>query len=378
MNSANPTSLASILVVEDNFDINAAICEILESYGYETFSADDGFTALEALEKHIPDVILCDIMMPHMDGYTLLQHTRADQALRTLPFIFLTALTSSEDQKRAKGIGIEDYLTKPVDEEHLVTAIQNALRRRALMEEETRRQMDALRNEIVGLLQHEFRTPLTFILGYAEYLQDSTAETLDMDDLRASAGAILNGGYRLQRLIETFLLLADLQRRELIPEGVQVRNGLSLWREVASHFHRALEEHSLAVVISPDNQSASVVGDSELLAEALRRLMDNAIRYSRPESRTIWLSVIDEHPYVGLCIRDEAQGIPPEIVSRISNPFEQAGRDNRTEPGAGLSLALVKHIARLHAGTLDIDSKENVGTTCTLWIPAATEDSDPG
>ncbi len=177
-------------------------------------------------------------MMPRMDGYTLLQHTRADQSLRMLPFIFLTARTLTEDQKRAKGIGIEDYLTKPVDESHLIMAIQNVLRRRTLMEEDTQRQMDALHTEIIGLLQHEFRTPLTFILGYAEYLQESTADNIDIESLRASAAAILNGGYRLQRLIETFLRSADLQRRELSPENLHVRNAVTLWREVTESQHR--------------------------------------------------------------------------------------------------------------------------------------------
>ncbi len=374
---ANTQSQASVLVVEDNVDLNAAVCEILESYGYRTSSATDGFAALEELEKQIPDVILCDIMMPGMDGYTLLQHTRADQALRTLPFIFLTALTSTEDQKRAKGIGIEDYLTKPIDESHLITAIQNALRRRMLMEEETQRQMDSLRSEIVGLLQHEFRTPLTFILGYAEYIQETSEDNINIDDLRTSAGAILKGGHRLQKMIETFLLLADLQRRELSSDNAHVRNGVSLWREVSEHFRRKLKETGLEVVHSTENQFATVVCDSELLAEALRRLMDNAIRYRRSESRQIWVSITDEQPYIGFCIRDESQGIPATTLAKISRPFEQADRDNRSEPGAGLSLTLVQHIARLHGGILTVSSEADVGTVATLWIPSATETIDP-
>src|SRR4051812_31020176 len=155
---------ASILVVEDNPDLNTAICEILESYGFKVNSANNGSEALERLKRQIPDAILCDIMMPSMDGYTLLKHARADAQLRTLPFIFLTARTSMADQRMAKEIGIEDYLTKPVDSRNLVVAINNALRRRQLMKDEMQQQMDALRNRIVGLLQHEFRTPLTFVL----------------------------------------------------------------------------------------------------------------------------------------------------------------------------------------------------------------------
>ena len=376
MMSSAQDSKATILVVEDNQDLNMAICEILESYGYTTYSAGDGFAALAELEKQIPDIILCDIMMPGMDGYTLLQHTRADQALRTLPFIFLTARTSPEDQKKAKGIGIEDYLTKPIDESHLIAAIQNALRRHAIMREDTQRQMDALRNEIVGMLQHEFRTPLTFILGYAEYLQDTTEETIDLDDLRTSAAAILTGGHRLQRMIETFLLLADLQRRDLDPQNVHTRNARTIWREVAENYRRDLAEAGLTVTLLSDNQFASVVGDPELVGEALRRLLDNAIRYRRPESKQITLSILKELPYIGFCIQDDSQGIPPETLKILTRPFEQADRENRTEPGAGLSMTLIQHVARLHGGTLEIESVYQQGTTCRLWIPAAPETLD--
>lgn len=165
-------------------------------------------------------MILCDIMMPGMDGYTLLKHTRADTELRTLPFIFLTARTSVADQRLAKEIGIEDYLTKPVDSNDLIAAINNALRRRQIMQDEMQKQMDLLRDRIVAILQHEFRTPLTFVLGYSEYLLDVTKGQFNIDELRTSAAAILDGGRRLQQLIETFLLLAELQNRTLKPEDV--------------------------------------------------------------------------------------------------------------------------------------------------------------
>ena len=210
---------ASILVVEDNPDLNTAICEILESYGFRVSSAANGVDALDRLKLVVPDAILCDIMMPGMDGYTLLKHARADSQLRTLPFIFLTARTPLDDKRRAREIGIEDYLTKPVDSRNLVVAINNALRRRQLMQEEMLQQMDALRNRIVGLLQHEFRTPLTFVLGYAEFLMDTTATDFNIDELRASTAAILDGGRRLQRLIESFLMLAELQNRTLESEN---------------------------------------------------------------------------------------------------------------------------------------------------------------
>ncbi len=74
-----------------------------------------------------------------------------------------------------------------------------------------------------------------------------------------------------------------------------------------------------------ENQFATVVGDPELIVEALRRLVDNAIRYRRADSKHIWISVIDEQPYVGFCIRDESQGIPADTLVKISRCLRTGG-----------------------------------------------------
>lgn len=366
---------ATILVVEDNPDLNMAICEILESFSFAVHSSKDGFDALDWLKDHKPDMILCDIMMPGMDGYTLLKHARADAKLRTLPFIFLTARTSVADRRMAKEIGIEDYLTKPVDSNDLIAAINNALRRRQIMQDEMQEQMNALRDRIVGILQHEFRTPLTFVLGYAEYLLDVTRGEFNVDELRTSASAILDGGRRLQQLIETFLLLAELQNRQLNTTDIVKVQAWELLRDTVQEFAFRLDAAELVADLSANNQDAAVLADAEMVREALRRLMDNAVRYRRAESEKVWLSVelLPTDTYVGLRIRDEGAGIPTHQLEKFATAFEQVDRDNRTEPGAGLSLALIRHVAHLHGGTLEIESQYGKGSTFTLWLPAALD-----
>lgn len=366
---------ATILVVEDNPDLNMAICEILESFNFAVHSSKDGFDALEWLKGNKPDMILCDIMMPGMDGYTLLKHARADSKLRTLPFIFLTARTSVADRRMAKEIGIEDYLTKPVDSNDLIAAINNALRRRQIMQDEMQEQMNALRDRIVGILQHEFRTPLTFVLGYAEYLLDVTRGEFNVDELRTSASAILDGGRRLQQLIETFLLLAELQNRQLNTTDIVKVLAWDLLRDTLQEFAFRLDAAQLTADLPMVHHEAAVFADAEMVREALRRLMDNAVRYRRPDSKQVWLSVerLPTDTYVGLRIRDEGAGIPTQQLEQFATAFEQVDRDNRTEPGAGLSLALIRHVAHLHGGTLEIESQHGKGSTFTLWLPAALD-----
>jgi signal transduction histidine kinase len=362
---------AKIQVIEDDPHLNIAISETLRSYDFVVASFLNGVDALDWLKHNRPDVILCDIMMPEMDGYTLLRHTRSNPHLRTLPFIFLTARTSMDDQRRAREIGVDDYLTKPIDSESLVIAIKNALRRQQIMQEEMQQQMDLLRSRIVNVLQHEFRTPLTFVLGYAEYLLETIGQGVALEELRESAAAILDGGHRLQRLIEGFLLLAELQSYHLKPEDMRDMNAHSLWRSMVVEFQTQVTDSNLRATLAEQNRTAVISGNANLLQEALRRLMDNAIRYRRPESQQIRLSVKSIQPYIGLSIADDGVGMSSEQLKELAKPFEQVDRDNRTAPGAGISLAVIRHIAILHGGKLEITSIPNKGSEFTLWLPAA-------
>lgn len=367
-----------ILVIEDNSDLNLAICEILISYGYQVKSARNGVDGLKLIEQMTPDAILCDIMMPEMDGYTLLRHTRANPQLRTIPFIFLTARSSSTDQRKALNIGIEDYLVKPIEEEDLVLTIRNALRRRKDIENEVELQLETLRNQIVGALQHEFRTPLTFVLGYAEYLQDITDEDIELDELKLATSGILEGGYRLQKLIESFLLLAEVQNRNMKLDQVDtVRTGTIIEESIHDLRADALKA-GLTFQIEEQNYDLLIQCEQELIIESIKRLGDNAIRYRRPESRHIYISVEQvADRYIGFIVRDEGIGIAQSTLQSLLRPFEQGNRTDRTEPGAGLSLALVHHIANLHGGTLEIESTPDSGSTFALWLPSSNrQDTD--
>ncbi len=364
----------AVLVVEDNPAMNNAICDILELNNYRVYSASNGKEALDLLQKTRPHVILCDIMMPQMDGYTLLRHTRADDRLRTLPFIFLTARSSPEDKRQAKSIGIEDYLVKPVDPEDLILAVENALRRAEIVAMETQTQMDTLRSQIVRTLQHEFRTPLTFILGYAEYLVEVSGEQVDLDTLRISTNAILEGGHRLQDLIEKFLMLADIQFRQQLPGLTEYVNPHHLLQSAAKSMAKQASEVELEIIIEPWAGTDRIAGEVKYLHKSLVQLLENSIKYRRADSRHIWLGINQIEGYLGLKVRDESRGIPQDMVDKIQRPFEQAERDDRTIPGAGLSLAMVQHVARLHGGYLTVGSQEGKGSAFTLWLPTVVDD----
>lgn len=368
--AAHPTE-PHILVVEDNPAMNAAICDILSFNQFQVFSASNGQTGLEMLQKHRPDLVLCDIMMPVMDGYTLLKNTRADPHLRTVPFIFLTARTSAEDRRAAKSIGIEDYLTKPFDPDDLLLSVANALRRSRSVAEESQRQMDAMRSQIIAILQHEFRTPLTLVLGYAELILEAADANLDMEEMKSSVRAILEGGQRLQNLIESFLMLADLQNRTGFEGDLSLIRVGDLVDTVVSRSQSRVLEAGLRLEVYPDNSDTKIYGSWPHLENAIKRILDNALQYTRPESHTIWISTPVGNGYTGINITDEGVGMDPDLLAQLARPFEQIDRDNREQSGAGLSLALIRNIARLHGGELTIESVVGQGSSFTLWIPEA-------
>ncbi|MBI3959444.1 MAG: response regulator [Chloroflexi bacterium] len=363
----------TILVVEDNQLMNAAICEILDLEHYNVFGAGDGVEALALMRQQHPDVVLCDIMMPRMDGYTLLQHTRSDEQLRTVPFIFLTARSSTEDRRQAKRIGIDDYLVKPVDTQDLLLAVSNILRREDNALQQAERQVEQLRTQIVSALQHEFRTPLTFILGYAELLAEIPPEGVDVETLRASIAAILEGGRRLQDLIEKFLFLADMQHRRELPASLAAVDTVALLAAQAQTYSKPAQEAGLAFTLDCEVDDPTVLGEPTYIREALGRLIENAIQYRRAASARIRLSISALDGYLGLRVSDDGCGIPADKLAALRSPFAQIDREERVVPGIGLGLALVNHIARLHGGQLQIESEEGQGSTFTLWLPLPLE-----
>jgi len=119
----------TILVLDDNWDFLMNIKLILEMEGYQVLSACKGSEALTLLERTRPDLIISDIMMPEMDGYEFYQRVRRNPELLTVPFIFLSAKDEREDIRFGKQLGADDYLTKPLEPEDLVIAVEANLRR---------------------------------------------------------------------------------------------------------------------------------------------------------------------------------------------------------------------------------------------------------
>ena len=124
--------MKKILVIEDEPEMRRNITTLLRYYDYAPVAAENGRLGIEAARREIPDLILCDVMMPELDGYGVLQAVQSDASLAGIPFIFLTAKGEKDDLRSGMNLGADDYLTKPVANADLVEAIEARLRRTEL------------------------------------------------------------------------------------------------------------------------------------------------------------------------------------------------------------------------------------------------------
>jgi DNA-binding response OmpR family regulator len=112
--------MTKILIIEDNVDIRENTAELLELSGYLVEKASDGIEGVRLAKLSTPDIVICDIMMPHLDGYGVLQVFSSNEILSKVPFIFLTAKTDRADMRKGMEMGADDYLTKPFQEVELL------------------------------------------------------------------------------------------------------------------------------------------------------------------------------------------------------------------------------------------------------------------
>ena len=124
----------SVLIIDDNTDIRENIAEILELSGYKTFTAENGKKGIELAIRENPTVIICDIMMPELDGYGVLHMVRKNPATENTPFIFITAKTERSDLRKGMEMGADDYITKPFEDIELLNAVETRLKRLAIFD----------------------------------------------------------------------------------------------------------------------------------------------------------------------------------------------------------------------------------------------------
>ncbi len=369
--------MAKIVVIEDEESILTNILETLALEGYEVQGAANGRTGVDLVRQFRPDLVLCDIMMPGLDGYGVLMEVRSDPATTTTPFIFLTAKTDRASMRRGMVLGADDYIPKPFSAPELLEAIRARLERQAALAREFDRKVNALRdNVILMILPHELRTPLVSILGYSELLI-ADGRQLPGERVVEMAQCINRAGQRLHHLVENLLIYAQIEVLRAMPERVQVLRRLQFPRpraflkSVAEGKAQQVGRDADLILCLDDVEAVQVLEDN--LRKIAEELVDNAFKFSAPGTPVHVAAFAENGCYV-LQIGDRGRGMTAEQIANIG-AYTQFDRRLYEQQGAGLGLAIAKSLTELHGGWFRIESQPDLGTTVWAALPLAVTPS---
>lgn len=390
----------TVLNVEDTQENRDLVRRILESEGYQVV---DAITAIEGIEKAVqlrPDLILMDINLPDFDGFTAVTRIRSFSHLKSVPIIALTARNFSDDWERAKAIGCDSYLNKPLDFEELISEVARHLasghqdegvktkreyylqeQSVALIEElerkfaelkgayERLKHLEEAKSNFISVASHELRTPLTVIHSYTQMLQLIPAISGDAKAKELLAG-VIKGISRLQEIINDMVsvIRVELSDTDLSFTPVSLRH---IIKTVEGEQAAALAERQLTLITDIARDLPMVNGDLKQLHSALSRIVGNAIKYTPNGGRiTITARSLngdtdDPQSFVELVVADSGVGIALDKQKLIFEKFSTAenvalhstSKTRFMGGGAGLGLTIARGIIESHNGRVWVESE---------------------
>jgi signal transduction histidine kinase len=355
------SAASKILVIDDEADFRQVIIRFLSKQGFTVVAASDGKAGVGLAGEMLPDLIVCDLNMPGMDGYAVLAALRRDPKLADIPLIFLTGQSQPNQVRQGMSLGADDYLTKPVNLDDLLGAVKVRLSRRQAQRQRQEKQMERAM-QLFGGIVHDLRDPLFVVLGYTDLLRGGKAGTEGGEErpkliLDRMQQAVL----RMQAIISETLFLARsrMQRLPFDPGPLDLREFCE--QLVGDH------EESRRLQFQCVGQQFPVTADALRLRQALDNLLSNALKYS---DGPVVVSLSAGSQTYQIEVRDRGIGIPAAEQEGIFEPFFRASNTSG-RPGHGLGLSIVKSCIEQHGGSVRFLSGSNQGTTFFLELPKA-------
>jgi len=276
----NPADMKKILLIEDNDDIRNNTAEILELSSYTVIVAENGKIGVEKAIEHAPDLIICDIMMPVLDGYGVLHAIHKNEAIKNTPFIFLTAKTERGDFRKGMELGADDYITKPFNGTELLNAVDSRLKK-----------LDLLKQELApGLegLQHLMKA------SFGESAVQSFTEHRNSNMFKKKQTVYSEGNhpnslfYVLKGKVKTYRTNDDGKElvTELFSQGDFIGYIALLEGAIYKDTAEALEETELAVI--PKGDFEELINNNREIAQKFIRLLAKNI--SEKENQLLGLA----------------------------------------------------------------------------------------
>ncbi len=369
--------MTKVLVIEDERYLLEDITELLQYTDFEVQSASSGAQGLTLAQEYTPDLIICDIMMPDLNGYDVLQQIRANPATANIPFIFLTAKADRESMRQGMELGADDYLIKPFTSAELLSAIKTRLRRQTQIAVYSEQKLDNVKRQLTRMVTHELRTPLISINTVVDVISRQIGQ-LSSSELQELLDTISAGSKRLSHRVEQLVFITQLEagmlsRDSVMQDGMPMR----MWEMLvaANNLARRFayqQQPNVSVNLHDRDRDAVVMSNPPALKQALAELISNAVKFS-PEDSQVNITQWQSGTNVMISIVDQGPGIPERRLEEAREGFSQIDRETTEQQGMGMGLALAEGIIDAHGGLLDIRSIVGKGTQVTIALPIAPE-----
>jgi two-component system sensor histidine kinase/response regulator len=367
----------SILIVDDNAKNIQVLATVLTSKNFEIEYCLDGKSAIDWVEKKSFDLILLDIMMPVMDGYSACEKIKELPNGKNTPVIFITAKTDIESLTKAFDVGGIDYITKPFNEKELLARVKTHLdlkRHKDKLEElvELRTQqlqkaykeleaLDEAKVEFLNILSHEIKTPLNGILGPLQLLKSR----INDENIIKLLLILEVASKRLEKFANDALLIASLRTKKYRTKITEV----DVFKLLEFHlldYSEIISDKNLTINLNNLQQDLTIKTDNNLLKESLTRVVENAIEFSENNSEIIITNDIFEDNFI-LTISDEGKGFKESQLNKKLTLFEPGER--HIDQNLGIDLYLVNLTMQTLNGKMEFGNNKDKGAYVKLYHP---------
>lgn len=371
--------MKKILIVDDSEYILESTSVLLTLEGYEVYTAMNGEEGYQKALEILPDLILCDIQMPIMDGYTLLEKIRSNPKTEFIPFVFLTAFGEKQNIREGMIRGADDYITKPFTHQELIEALNTQWKKIETFKKQIKQKVETVGKAISFALPHEFRTVLNEVIGSAKFIL-SGIDDLKKEEILEIASDIVRSANRLMRITENFLVYTKIEALANNPEKKeQLRmhftdEPFAIIQDIATLKSGNFDRYNDLVLEEPI-YDISLEISSDSFYKIIDELLDNAFKFSEKGQKVYISSGIDKSKnQVFFLIKDEGRGISKEKLNLIDS-LTQFEREIYEQQGIGMGLFIAKRLVELHDGQMEIMSEVGKGTEVKFWLHFRKKDN---
>lgn len=371
----------SVLIVDDeNLNI-LAFKQILGSE-YTIYAVKSGQQALETAEKLLPDVILLDILMPDIDGYEVITQLKNSPKTKDIPVIFITGLSSAEDEEKGLTLGAADYIIKPFNPAIVKLRLQNQIKileQLRTIEQLSEEAQAASRSKstFLAMMSHEIRTPMNAILGITEIL--SEIETLP-EEAAEGLGKIHSSGNLLLTIINDILDFSkiDAGKLDIIPAQYNIAGLIS--DSIYLNMMRIGDKPVEFELQIDENVPSTLVGDELRIKQILNNLLSNAFKYTDAGKVTLTVkSELKNESAFGtvgtvtliFSVQDTGHGMSSEQLEKLFEEYSRLDKEtsHRNIEGTGLGLVITQRLIKLMDGDIQVESEAGKGSLFVIRLP---------